>query len=64
MSDEDDFDIRLWCIETKLTETGIKKLAAQDIIDKAALRCMSEADILSIKLGAGDRGNLNCGIFS
>jgi hypothetical protein len=62
MSDEDDFDIRLWCIETKLTETGIKKLAAQDIVDKAALLCMSDAEILSIKLGAGDRGKLNCGI--
>jgi hypothetical protein len=60
----DELDVRLWFVELKISETGLKKLATHEVKDREALLCMSERDKDSIKLAAGDRGKLECGIES
>jgi hypothetical protein len=53
ISDEgdDEFDFRLWCVETSLSEAGIKKLVSQEVTNKKALLLLGEVDIVACKLG-------------
>jgi hypothetical protein len=56
--DEGEFDFRLWCVNTSLSEPGIKKLVSQEVVDKKALLLLTDADITACKLGVGDRAKL------
>jgi hypothetical protein len=54
----EEFDIKLWYCELKLSEVGIKKLLLNEINDLTLLCDLSVADITDLKLNVGDRRRL------
>jgi hypothetical protein len=54
MSAVDDFDIKLWLLETHISEPGLKKLALNAVDDLESLQLMSLENISSMRLAAAD----------
>jgi hypothetical protein len=48
MSAEDEFDIKLWILETHISEAGQKKLALNAVDDFESLQLMSLENIASM----------------
>ena len=55
MSVDDDFDFKLWLLDTHISESGLKKLLTNQVIDRESLEVLSKDDILQMKLAVADR---------
>jgi hypothetical protein len=51
---EDEFDIKLWVLETHISDAGLKKLANNAVEDFQSLQLMTVENIASMKLAAAD----------
>lgn len=65
MSTEDEygeFNLKIWCSELKITETGCKKIETNNVTDLETLLLFREKDIDLLKLSAGDALRFRVGI--
>lgn len=60
--DADDFDVKLWLLDLKVSDPGIKKVLKNDISDKDCLIHLSTLDVSHLKLSVGDRSRVLRGI--
>jgi hypothetical protein len=60
--DDDDFDFKLWLIDTTISDAGLKKLIIHAVIDRKSLYLMSREDISALKLATADNAKFLDGL--
>jgi hypothetical protein len=51
----DEFDFRLWILDTHISEKGLAKLATHEVKDRESLLVLSATDVKEMKLATADR---------
>ena len=53
--EENEFDVRLWLCEFRISKPALQKIAKNDVTDEECLLKLTPSDITDLKLGVGDQ---------
>jgi hypothetical protein len=60
--EENEFDVRLWLCEFRISKPALQKIAKNDVTDEECLLKLTPSDITDLKLGVGDKIRLCDGL--